>query len=71
MENRGMEELVVHLEQAMDLSAMEHGVKLVGMVLTNRTLNKWGVRNILRSAWKEFGEVEIKWVRKNTFIISV
>ncbi|KAB2625745.1 hypothetical protein D8674_017405 [Pyrus ussuriensis x Pyrus communis] len=53
------------------LSTMEQGVKLVGKVLTQKPLNKWGVRNILRAAWKELGEVEIKWVRENVFIISV
>ncbi|KAM0977288.1 hypothetical protein ACFX2I_020017 [Malus domestica] len=71
MANRGMDELVVHLEQSMDLSAMENGVKLVGLALTNRPLNMWGIRNILSSAWKVFGEVNIKWVRDNMFIIVV
>lgn len=66
-----VEELVVHLERSMDLSAMEHGIKLVGAALVNRTLNKWGVRNILRSAWKEMGEIEVYWVWDNTFIIIV
>lgn len=55
----------------MDLSSMEQGVKLVGTTLVNRNLNKWGVKNILRSAWKEYEEVEIKWVKDNTFIIKV
>ncbi|KAM1882505.1 hypothetical protein ACFX13_003987 [Malus domestica] len=67
----GVEELVVHLDQALDLSSMEQGVKLIGKVLTSKLLNKWGVRNILRSAWKELGEVDIKWVRDNTFLILV
>ncbi|KAM2964485.1 hypothetical protein FF2_022265 [Malus domestica] len=71
MANRGMDELVVHLEQSMDLSAMENGVKLVGMALTNKPLNIWGIRNILSSAWKGFGEVNIKWVNDNMFIITV
>ncbi|KAM1238474.1 hypothetical protein ACFX1Q_039168 [Malus domestica] len=66
-----VEELVVHLERNMDLSIMEQGVKLVGSVLVNKTLNKWGVRNILRSSWKEWGEIEGKWVKDNTFIITV
>lgn len=65
-----VEDLVVHLEKSMDLSTMEHGVKLVGVVLVNRCLNKWGIRNILRSSWPELGEVDIKWVRENTFIIT-
>lgn len=35
-----VEELVVHLEGSMDLLTMEHGIKLVGAALVNRTLNK-------------------------------
>ncbi|KAM2479020.1 hypothetical protein PS1_002804 [Malus domestica] len=66
-----VEELVVHLEQSMDLSSMEHGVKLVGEALVARKLNKWGIRNIFRSAWQDFGEVDIKWVRDNLFVITV
>lgn len=66
-----VEELVVHLEKNMDLSTLEQGVKLVGKALVNKTLNKWGVRNILRSSWKAIGEVEFKWVRDNAFIITV
>ena len=66
-----VEELVVQLEKNMDLSSMERGIKLVGKVLVDKNLNKWGVRNILRSSWKELGEVEIKWVKDNTFIITV
>ncbi|KAM1128071.1 hypothetical protein ACFX2I_037966 [Malus domestica] len=50
---------------------MEQGVKLIGKVLTSKLLNKWGVRNILISAWKDLGKVDIKWVRDNTFLISV
>ncbi|KAM2955963.1 hypothetical protein FF2_023146 [Malus domestica] len=71
MAQQGVDELVVHLEQSMELSAMEHGVKLVGSVLAYKALNKWGVRNILRAAWKDYGEIEIKWVKENTFIIMV
>ncbi|KAM1513183.1 hypothetical protein ACFX1Z_024642 [Malus domestica] len=71
MAKQGVDELVIHLEQSMDLSAMEHGVKLVGSALTSKALNKWGVRNILKAAWNEYGEIEIKWVKENTFIITV
>lgn len=66
-----MEELVVHLERTMDLSTIEQGVKLVGTTLVNKTLNKWGVRNILKSSWNEIRETEVKWVRDNTFIITL
>lgn len=43
----------------------------MGAALTNKMLNKWGVRNILLSPWKDLGEVEVKWVRENTFLITV
>ena len=66
-----VEDLVVHLERTMDLSTMDQGIKLVGTVLHHKALNKWGVRNILKAAWKEMGETEIKWVKENTFIITV
>lgn len=35
-----VDELVVHLEHSVDLSAMEQRVKLVGTALVNRTLIK-------------------------------
>ncbi|XP_050145591.1 uncharacterized protein LOC126621231 [Malus sylvestris] len=66
-----IEELVVNLERNMDLSMMEQGIKLVGMALVNKNLNKWGIRNILRSSWKEYGEIDVEWVKNNTFIITV
>lgn len=43
----------------------------MGVALTNKTLNTWGVKNILRSVLGEFGEVKINWVQENTFIIIV
>ncbi|KAM1920850.1 hypothetical protein ACFX15_024593 [Malus domestica] len=70
MERSDVENLVVHLEHSLDLSTMESGVKLVGAALTRKSLNKWGVRNILRSAWKDLGVLEIKWVHDNTYIIT-
>ena len=45
------------------------GTELVGPALVNKNLNKWGVRNILKASWKEFGDVEIKWVKDNMYII--
>lgn len=42
----------------------------MGTTLVNKTLNKWGVMNILRSYWKKMGEIEVKWVRDNTLIIT-
>ncbi|XP_070672550.1 uncharacterized protein At4g02000-like [Malus domestica] len=70
MERSDVENLVVHLEHSLDLSTMESGVKLVGAALTRKSLNKWGVRNILCSAWKDLGVLEIKWVHDNTYIIT-
>ncbi|KAM1989816.1 hypothetical protein ACFX15_031134 [Malus domestica] len=70
MENPGVEELVVHLDRSLNLSTMEIGVKLVGMALTQKPLNRWGIINILTSVWKDLCEVGIKWVRVNVFIIS-
>ncbi|KAM2927835.1 hypothetical protein COP2_035147 [Malus domestica] len=71
MAGEGVEDLVVHLEKSLDISNMEQGIKLVGTALVNKTLNKWGVRNILRSSWQRWGEIEIKWVKENTFVIKV
>lgn len=71
MAHQEVEDLVVHLEQMMDLSTTEQGIKLVGAVLVNRNLNKWGVRNIRRSSWKDLGEIDVKLVRDNTYIITV
>lgn len=50
---------------------MEHGITLVGKALVNRNLNKWGIQNVLRVAWKDLGDIQIKWVWDNTFIINV
>lgn len=71
MENQGVDELVVQLDHSMNLSAMEHGVKMVGMALAHKTLNRWGIRNILSTAWKDLGKMGIKWVLEKLFIISV
>lgn len=51
-----VEYLVVHLEGSLEISSMENGVKLIGDVLADQQLNKWGVKNILRSSWREYGE---------------
>lgn len=64
-----VEELSVQLKGALELDNMEQRVKLVGEALINHPLNKWEVRNTLRNAWKEFGELQINWVKENTFII--
>lgn len=71
MAEQEVEDLVVHLDKSMDLSTTEHGVELVEAALVNKNVNKWGIRSILKSSWKEFGELEIKWVKDNMFIITV
>ncbi|KAM1207630.1 hypothetical protein COP2_008439 [Malus domestica] len=71
MAQQAVEDLAVQLELNMELSSMAQGVKLVGAALVNRPLNRWGVRNILRASWKDLGEIEVKWVRDNLYIISV
>ena len=62
---------MVNLERSLDLSVMEQGVKLVGKALEDKMLNKWGIKNILRAAWKKYGDLDVKWVRENMFVISV
>ncbi|KAM1040678.1 hypothetical protein TB2_029499 [Malus domestica] len=66
-----VEDMVIHLEESMELTSMESGIRLIRAVLAYKTLNKWGIRNVLRSSWREFGDFQIKWVRDNTFIITV
>lgn len=42
MSQTEVDDLVVHLEESMEMSSMEQGVKLVGTTLSNKPLNKWG-----------------------------
>ncbi|CAN6708768.1 unnamed protein product [Malus baccata var. baccata] len=53
-----VDELVVHLDESLEISSMEQGVKLVGAVLSKKPLNKWGVKNKLGSSplWKSLQE---------------
>ncbi|KAB2595306.1 hypothetical protein D8674_030756 [Pyrus ussuriensis x Pyrus communis] len=60
MAQREVEDLVVHLEESMELTSMKSGIRLIGVVLAEKTLNKWGIRNVLRSSWREFGDIQIK-----------
>lgn len=71
MAQQDVKDLVVHLEKTMELLTMEQWIKLVGAMLVNGNLNIWGVRNILQTSWKDTGEIEVKWVREKTYIISV
>lgn len=64
-----VEELVAHLEGSLEISSMEQGVKLVGAISVDQPLNKWGVRNILRSFWRKYVELQINWVKDNVYII--
>lgn len=34
-------------------------------------LNKWRVRNILKSAWKVFRDLQINWVQDNSYVVVV
>lgn len=50
--------MVVRLDEFLEITSMEQGVKLVAVVLLEKPFNKWGARNILRNSWREFGEVK-------------
>lgn len=69
MAQQNVDELVVQLEGVIKLTSMERGIKMNGTVLVDQPLNKWGV--ILRSAWKDLGEIQVNWVKDNTYIIIV
>ncbi|KAM2508847.1 hypothetical protein COP2_031730 [Malus domestica] len=66
-----VEDLAVQLASGMEISNMESGVKLIAKILVDQQLNKWGVKNILKSAWKEYGEIHINWVHGNLYVILV
>ncbi|KAM1255768.1 hypothetical protein FF1_029977 [Malus domestica] len=55
-----VKDIVIHLEESMELTSMESGIRLIRAVLADKTLNKWGIRNVLRSSWREFGDIQIK-----------
>lgn len=42
MDQSGVDELVVRLEDSLEISSMEHGVKLMGTALNDQPLNKLG-----------------------------
>lgn len=42
--NEDIEELVVQLEENLGFTTMEQGIKLVGAVINDKPLNKWGVK---------------------------
>ncbi|KAM1263060.1 hypothetical protein ACFX13_028779 [Malus domestica] len=65
-----VEDLAVQLASG-EISNMENGVKLIAKILVDQQLNKWGVKNILKSAWKEYGEIQINWVQGNLYVILV
>ncbi|BFG23567.1 hypothetical protein CerSpe_098410 [Prunus speciosa] len=65
------EELVEHLEESLGISNLEEGPKLVGAVIAQKLPNKGAIKNILKAAWKNYGETKIAWVRDNLFAITV
>lgn len=71
MDQYVINELVMRLDESLEITSMEQGVKFVGAVLSKKPLDKWGVKNILSNLWREFGEAKINWVKGNTFIIIV
>ncbi|OMO53347.1 hypothetical protein CCACVL1_28702 [Corchorus capsularis] len=44
---------------------------MAGKLISERAVNRGGVKNILRRAWMEFGEVKIADAPKNIFVFSV
>ncbi|CAB4303387.1 unnamed protein product [Prunus armeniaca] len=71
MATSATDDLVVQLEGSLGLSSLEQGPKLVGGVIAEKMPNRGAVKNILRSAWKDFGEARITWVQDNLFSITV
>ncbi|PQP99326.1 uncharacterized protein Pyn_18501 [Prunus yedoensis var. nudiflora] len=65
------DELVEHLEEALGISNLEDGPKLVGAVIAQKLPNKGAIKNILKAAWKNYGETRIVWVMENRFAITV
>ncbi|CAL9006127.1 unnamed protein product, partial [Prunus brigantina] len=61
MATSATDDLVVQLEGSLGLSSLEQGPKLVGAVIAEKMPNRGAVKNILRSAWKDFGEARITW----------
>lgn len=45
-----VDDLVVHLEESIELMHMESGIRLIEAILAKKTLNMWGIRNVLRSS---------------------
>lgn len=66
-----VDDVPVQLEAGMKLLNIEQGIKLIATVLVDHQLNKCGIRNILKSAWKEFEDLQINWVQDNFFVIVV
>lgn len=44
---------------------------LVGAVIAHKLPNKGAIKNILKVAWKNYGETKIVWVMENHFAITV
>lgn len=66
-----VKDLAVQLEEGLELSNIEQGIKLIATVLADQQLNKWGLKNILKSDWKEYRDIQINWVNDNSYIFVV
>ncbi|KAL6294160.1 hypothetical protein ACE6H2_002302 [Prunus campanulata] len=71
MARHNTEELTIQLEESLGISSLENGPKLIGAVIANKMPNRGAIKNILKTAWQEFGEAKITWIRENLFAISV
>ncbi|CAN6572182.1 unnamed protein product [Malus baccata var. baccata] len=66
-----VDELVVHLDESLEISSMEQGVKLVGAVLSKKPLNKWGVKNKLGSRYVFIIVVNVEDSANQIIIVNV
>lgn len=71
MTSTGADELVVQLEESLGLSNLEHGPKLVGAVIADKMPNRGAIKNILKAAWRQYGEAKFIWEKDNLFSITV
>ncbi|BFG31059.1 hypothetical protein CerSpe_173320 [Prunus speciosa] len=71
MANTHENDLVVQLEESLSLSSLDQGPKLVDAVIAEKMPNREAIKNILRTAWQEYGEAKIIWVKDNLFAITV
>lgn len=70
MAQTNTEDLALQLEDVLNVSNLEQGPKLLGVVIADRTPNRGAVKSILKTAWQELGEAKITWVKDNVFAIT-